>query len=179
MLKTLNMTLAQTCLSFQTSYAKTVTEWLSENEMRAWLAYIDMSTRLDDYLDRQLKRDGGMPHACYNLLSRLSVASGRALRMTELAEQLKITRGRLSHTLAKMEEQGWVTRRSDPDDKRGQVAVLTDAGAAAVAKAAPGHAAAVRRAVFDRLTPEQVRQFTEITETIVGGLTDDPPWRRR
>ena len=103
----------------------------------------------------------------------------RALRMTELAEQLKITRERLSHTLAKMEEQGWVTRRSDPGDKRGQVAVLTDAGAAAIAKAAPGHAAAVRRAVFDRLTPEQVRQFTEITETIVGGLTGDPPWRRR
>jgi DNA-binding MarR family transcriptional regulator len=162
-----------------------VTEWLSDEEMRAWLAYIDLSTLLDDYLDRQLKRDSGMSHACYNLLSRLSAAPGRSPRMTELAEQLKITRGRLSHTLANLEAQGWVTRRSDPGDKRGQIAVLTDAGAAALATAAPGHAAAVRHAVFDRLIPEQVRQFTEIAETITGALTggakdpDELPWRRR
>jgi DNA-binding MarR family transcriptional regulator len=160
-------------------------EWLSDEEMRAWLAYIDLSTLLDDYLDRQLKRDAGMSHASYNLLSRLSAAPGGSLRMTELAQQLKITRGRLSHTLATLEERGWVSRRSDPDDKRGQVAALTGAGAAALAAAAPGHADAVRRAVFDRLTPAQVRQFTEIAETVIGAVTDgaeDPaelPWRRR
>jgi DNA-binding MarR family transcriptional regulator len=162
-----------------------VTEWLSDDEMRAWLAYIDLSTLLDDYLDRQLKRDGGMSHACYNLMVRLSAAPDRSRRMTELAEDLKITRGRLSHTLARLEDQGWVTRRSDPQDKRGQLAVLTGAGAAALAAAAPGHAAAVRHAVFDRLTPEQVRQLTSIAEAINAALTgeakdpDELPWRRR
>lgn len=162
-----------------------MTEWLSDEELRAWLAYIDLSTLLDDYLDRQLKRDGGMSHACYNLMSRLSAAPGRSRRMTELAEDLKVTRGRLSHTLARLEDQGWVTRRSDPQDKRGQLAVLTEAGAAALAAAAPGHAAAVRHAVFGRLTPEQVRQLTGIAETITAALTseagnpDELPWRRR
>jgi DNA-binding MarR family transcriptional regulator len=175
---------------FKTSnfgYAEVVpgTVWLSDEEMRAWLAYIDLSTLLDDHLDRQLKREAGMSHASYSLLSRLSAAPGRSLRMTQLAGQLKITRGRLSHALGRLEERGWVSRRSDPDDKRGQLAVLTDAGAAALARAAPGHAAAVRQAVFDRLTPAQVRQFTEISEAIADALTGgakDPaelPWRRR
>lgn len=181
------MDLSAHCLKFQTCYAEAVSgvPWLSDEEMRAWLAYIDLSTLLDDYLDRQLKRDARMSHAVYTLLSRLSAAPGASLRMSDLAEQLKITRGRLSHTLARLEERGWASRRDDQDDKRGQVAVLTDDGAAALALAAPGHAAAVRWAVFDRLAPEQVRQLTEIAETVAAALTSeakDPaelPWRRR
>jgi DNA-binding MarR family transcriptional regulator len=153
--------------------------------MRAWLAYIDMSTLLHDYLDQQLKREAGLSHTSYSLLGRLAVAPGKSLRMTELAGQLKITRGRLSHILSRLEEGGLVSRRSDTGDKRGQLAMLTDAGVAALAEAAPGHAAAVRQVVFDRLTPEQVRQFTKISEAIADALTDgakDPaelPWRRR
>jgi hypothetical protein len=50
------------------------TRWLSDREMRAWLAYIDLSTLLGDYLDQQLQHDAGMSHASYNLLARLSMA---------------------------------------------------------------------------------------------------------
>lgn len=167
----------------------TGTGWLSEEEMRAWLAYIDLSTLLGDYLDRQLKRDAGLPHLSYHLLSRLSAAPGRSLRLSELAERLKITRGRLSHLLDRMEERGLVSRDGDPADRRGQLAVLTGEGFEVIDAAAPGHVAAVRRAVFDHLTPEQVQQFAEIAETITGALTDaekgspsrpaELPWRRR
>lgn len=162
--------------------------WLDDEERRAWLAYIDASRLLDDYLDRQLLRDAGMPHAYYALLSRLSVAPDRSMRMTDLAEHLKITRSRLSHTLARLEESGWVRRQGHPTDKRGQLAVLTDHGFEVLSAAAPGHLAAVRRALFDHLTPRQVRQLAEIGEAIAGGMTStdgedgqpaDLPWRRR
>jgi len=161
------------------------TRWLSEREMRAWLAYVDLSTLLGDYLDQQLHRDAGMSHASYSLLTRLAASPGRTLRMSELAERTRITRSRLSHALSALEKRGWVSRKDDPADKRGQFAVLTDQGAAAVAKAAPGHVAAVRNAIFDRLTPDQVDQFAEIGETIIAALIGkegypaELPWRRR
>ncbi|WP_374116654.1 hypothetical protein [Streptomyces gilvus] len=72
-------------------------------------------------------------------------------------------------------------------DGRGRLAALTGEGHALLERAAPGHVEAVRRAVFDALTPEQVRQLAEIGETISDALhrvdkADDPtvlPWRRR
>ena len=48
---------------------------------------------------------------------------------------------------------------------------LTDAGFAALADAAPGHVRAVRRYVFDRLSPEQVDQLRQIFATVLDGLT--------
>jgi DNA-binding MarR family transcriptional regulator len=163
------------------------TRWLSPEERRAWIAYIDLSTLLGDVQDRQLRRDAGLTHADYNLLSRLSGAPERSLTMSRLAEQLKITRSRLTHAVARLEQAGYVRREDDPTDKRGQLAVLTDAGAELLVRVAPGHVEAVRRAVFDVLSPEQVRQLAEIGETIThaiqhgqtGPTTPTLPWRRR
>jgi len=157
--------------------------WLDEREMRAWLAYIDLSTLMDDYLDRQLRRDAGLTHADYNLLGRLGSAPDRSLTMSRLAQQLKITRSRLTHAVVRLEHAGYVRRCGHPTDRRSQLAVLTDRGADLLATVAPGHVEAVRRAVFDVLTPDQVRQLTEVGETIIEALQradpDSPPWRRR
>ena len=65
-----------------------------------------------------MQRDAGIPHFYYALLVHLSEAPGRRLRMTDLAEQVKITRSRLSHAVARLEEQGWVSRADCDTDKR-------------------------------------------------------------
>ena len=161
------------------------TRWLSDREMRAWLACIDLSTLLGDYLDQQLQHDAGMSHASYSLLTRLSTAPEGTLRMSELAERMRITRSRLSHALSGLEKRGWVRRKEDPADKRGHFAVLTEQGYAVLAQTAPGHVEAVRHAIFDQLTPDQVDQLAEIGETIIGALIGEKdypaelPWRRR
>ncbi len=48
--------------------------------------------------------------------------------------------------------------------------MLTDAGHAALAEAAPGHAAEVRRRVFDLLSREQVESLADISSTLAAGL---------
>ncbi len=157
--------------------------WLTDEEQHAWRAYLQATTLLEDHLDRQLQRDAGMPHIYYGLLVQLSQAPRRRMRMTELARNAKITRSRLSHAIARLEKNGWVRREECPSDKRGQNAVLTDDGYAMLRRSAPGHVEAVRQAMFDRLTPEQVSSLGEIMRVLATGLEPegagaDLPWLR-
>lgn len=140
--------------------------WLAADEQRAWRAFLRAAATVDEALDRQLQRDAGMPHAYYQVLAMLSEAAGRTLRMSELAQITTSSASRLSHAVARLEEKGWVRRERHPTDRRGALAVLTDAGWDALVAAAPGHVAAVRAAVFDRLEPEQVAQLRAISERL-------------
>ncbi|MEU3410898.1 MULTISPECIES: MarR family winged helix-turn-helix transcriptional regulator [unclassified Streptomyces] len=163
------------------------TRWLTPEEQRAWRAYIAASRLLEDAIDRQLQQDGGMPHLFYSVLANLSDAPGRRLRMTDLAEALKITRSRLTYVVNRLERDGLVRRESCAEDKRASLAVLTDEGTAVLERTAPGHVETVRALLFDRLTAEQVGQLEAICAGIAHGLqgegaatgADDVPWRRR
>jgi DNA-binding MarR family transcriptional regulator len=146
------------------------TRWLSPDEQRTWRAYLNAHRLLLDAVDAQLRRDSGMPHAYYEILVRLSDTPDRALRMSVLADGLRVSASRLSHAIARLEERGWVRREDCPTDKRGQLAVLTDEGFAALAAAAPGHVEAVRGALFDALDPEQIRWLGTISQTLADHL---------
>lgn len=157
--------------------------WLDAEEQGVWQAYLQATTLLEDHLDRRLQRDAGMPHLYYALLVHLARAPQRRLRMTQLARNAKITRSRLSHAVARLEKDGWVRREDCPSDKRGQNAILTDEGDEVLRRSAPDHVAAVRQAMFDRLSPEQVTQLGEIMRVLARGLQPDCsdadlPWRR-
>ncbi|MET7607827.1 MarR family transcriptional regulator [Streptomyces avermitilis] len=176
---------ASTSTSATASASGTAEEprWLTEDEQHTWRFYMHAVTLLEDHLDRQLQRDAGMPHIYYGLLVQLAEAPRRRLRMTELAISAKITRSRLSHAIARLEKSGWVRREDCPSDKRGQFAVLTDEGYEVLRKTAPGHVAAVRQALFDRLSPEQQKSLGEIMQIISEGLQPkeagaDLPWLR-
>ena len=123
-----------------------------------------------DQLDRELQHGADMPHTYYGILVVLSEQPERSLRMTEIADMLRFSRSRLTHAIGRLEERGWVERVVCPTDRRGTFAVLTEAGHAALAAAAPGHVAGVRRHFFDRLTPEQVEQLRVISEAIARPL---------
>ncbi|MEE1739082.1 MarR family transcriptional regulator [Streptomyces sp. BE147] len=170
-------------MEYMTTASTSAPRWLTDDEQSVWRAYLHATTLLEDHLDRQLQRDAGMPHIYYGLLVQLSQAPRRQMRMTELARNAKITRSRLSHAVARLEKSGWVRREDCPSDKRGQNAVLTDEGHEMLRRSAPGHVTAVRQAMFERLTPEQVRSLGEIMRVLATGLepegTDaDLPWLR-
>jgi DNA-binding MarR family transcriptional regulator len=146
--------------------------WLSAEEQAMWRSYIESTQMLMDRLDQELQRDSGMPHTYYEVLVRLSEVPDRRLRMSALADRSMSSRSRLSHAVARLEENGWVRRELCATDRRGQLAVLTDAGFAALAAAAPGHVEGVRTHLLDPLTPEQVKQLAEICAVIAERLRE-------
>ena len=147
--------------------------WLDPEEQKAWRAWLFSSLLLQDRLDRELTHATGISHAYYEILVHLSEAPNRMLRMSQLAERSLSSRSRLSHAVSRLEERGWVRRQVCPDDGRGQLAVLTDEGFAALEAAAPIHVEGVRAHLFDQLTPEQVANMRDLGETLLRHLSTE------
>ena len=145
-----------------------MTRWLDGEEQQTWRAFLSAVAVVQTGLDAQLQAEAGMPHAYYELLVRLSEAPDGALRMSVLAGAVQSSRSRLSHAVGQLEQRGWVRRETCPQDRRGQLAVLTAGGWSALQQAAPGHVEAVRRLLFDRLTRAQVRHLRAIAEAVTG-----------
>jgi DNA-binding MarR family transcriptional regulator len=147
--------------------------WLDEEQQRTWRAWLAVSELVPRALDAQLQRDAGLSHAAYVVLAMLSEAPGRSRRMSDLARRANQSQSRLSHTVARLEERGWVRRERSADDGRGNVAVLTDAGWDVVRTVAPGHVDAVREAMFAPLTAEQTRVLGDAMQAILDQLDPD------
>ncbi len=142
-------------------------QWLSQNELVAWLRLIALLELIPGVLDSQLRRDAGLTNFEYYVLAMLSEAPERTLRMTALAAQTNATLSRLSHVVRRLEGRGLVERFPCPDDARATNARLTADGWHAVVQAAPGHVANVRRHIIDALTPEQLSQLTRIADAVL------------
>ena len=146
--------------------------WLDDVEQHTWRVWLAVAELLPRTLDAQLQRDAGLTHAAYVVLAMLSeVPAGR--RMSDLARVANQSQSRLSHTVARLEERGWVRRERATEDRRGNLAVLTDAGREVVVRVAPGHVAAVRESFFAALTPEQTRLVGEALGAVLERLDPD------
>src|SRR5689334_3870168 len=66
----------------------TGTRWLTDEEKRAWHAFVAASALVDRRLDQQLKESVGISHLQYGILVQLSGTCDREMRMTELAAAL-------------------------------------------------------------------------------------------
>ncbi|MBB4932632.1 DNA-binding MarR family transcriptional regulator [Lipingzhangella halophila] len=150
--------------------------WLSAEEQRAWRPFAALLLQLPAALDADLQDDAGLTHFEYLVLASLSEAPEETVRMSELAVIVNGSQSRLSHVVGRLERRDWVRREPCPDDGRATNAVLTKEGRAKVEASAPGHVEAVRRRVFDALTPEQVAQLRDIARSVHGRLA---PERRR
>lgn len=150
-----------------------MTQWLRDDEQVAWRGLLQMTSRLNAVLNRQLQDDSGLSLSDYDVLVPLSEAYQGRLRVFEVGALLGWEQSRLSHHLARMQRRGLVTKQECPTDRRGAFVSLTEEGRAAITAAAPGHVAAVRRLVFDGLTDRQVAVLHQITHHVLDRLEAD------
>ncbi|UOX99797.1 MarR family winged helix-turn-helix transcriptional regulator [Blastococcus sp. PRF04-17] len=150
-----------------------MTRWLDDQQQQTWRAWLTVAELVPRALDAQLQRDAGLSHAAYVVLAMLSESPTRSRRMSDLARRANQSQSRLSHTVARLEERGWVRRERSAEDGRGNLAVLTETGWDVVRSVAPGHVDAVRQAMFDPLTDDQVKALGQALEAIVERLDPD------
>ena len=146
------------------------TNWLTKDELAAWVRLAAVLELLPGALDSQLRREASLTNFEYYVLAMLSEAPDRTLRMTALAAQTNSTLPRLSHVVRRLDDRGLVERFPCPHDGRATNVRLTGEGWRKVQDSAPGHVSNVRKHVIDALTSEQIQQLTAITDALLQRL---------
>jgi DNA-binding MarR family transcriptional regulator len=106
----------------------------------------------------------------YTTLMCLSEASGRELRMADLAHAAALSASRMTRLVDDLQGRGLVAKRASSEDGRGYVAKLTPAGLAKLKKAWPVHLASVRDRVFDHVDPGTVAETAQALSAIAARL---------
>ena len=147
--------------------------WLTAEEQRVWRRWMTLNAQLSATLQRELQDDAGLSTQDYEVLVHLTDNPEGRMRVTDLARLMQWERSRVSHHVTRMERRRLVQRLECAEDGRGAFVVITPQGRVAIEQAAPGHVNAVRRLVFDALSPEEVDAFGTIIEKALAQL-DNP-----
>lgn len=99
----------------------------------------------------------------------LALEDGAAQTQKALAERAGVEQATMTATLARMERDGLVTRRPNPEDGRSTLVALTPLALGklpAVAEAT----ATINALVLEQLTPDERQQFFTLIRRIIGVL---------
>jgi len=149
----------------------TVPRGLDPVAMRAWRTFLVAHAQVTRQLGIELEAEQQLPLASYDVLVQLAEVPGRSLRMSELAQSVLLSRSGVTRLVDRLQREGLVERRACPDDARGTLAVLTDAGLARLSKAWVTHQRGVREHVVDRFTEHELETLT----ALLGRLVAEPP----
>lgn len=150
-------------------------DWLTPGQQAVWRSYLMGASQLNAQLDERL-RPFGLTLPEYEILVQLSESPQRRMRMSDLANRVQQSRSRLTHTIQRMENNGFVQRVNCAEDRRGVFAELTEAGMAAIVAAAPDHVAAVREFLVDAVPADDFEAFGQVWQGVmaaVSSATDD------
>ncbi|MEA4944497.1 MAG: MarR family transcriptional regulator [Propionicimonas sp.] len=140
--------------------------WLTVEQQAVWRSWLNAVNVIQEYLESAL-REFDLDLGEYEIMVHLSEAPDHRLRMSELADRLRHSRSRLTHTVTRMERQGLVARTTCPGDRRGVIAVLTQTGWELLVQAAPYHVQSVREALVDPIDPADFEALGRAMQAVV------------
>jgi DNA-binding MarR family transcriptional regulator len=103
----------------------------------AWLHLMRVFQKMQHHSMNHLREEYSLTPAQFEVLSRLSVEPG--ITQQALAEKLLVTKGNVCGLIGRLEEQGLVERRCDPEDKRSNLLFLTEAAQKLASEVIPAH----------------------------------------
>ncbi|CAI9402427.1 MarR family winged helix-turn-helix transcriptional regulator [Nocardioides sp. T2.26MG-1] len=149
---------------------------LDDAQLRAYFALMDVAALLRHRVEQQLREASDLTYVQFKVLARLGLDSPTgSLRMTELADEVVYSRSGLTYQAGQMEKAGLVERSPSPDDDRGVIVTITEAGRARLAKAVPGHIEVVRELLFTTLTGADVGALGALLEPVLDHMRASPP----
>lgn len=140
----------------------TLSRNLTDPELKAWRAFLRAHSTITRSLESELMAQHALSLPEYGVLVTLVEAPEHRLRMTELADQVLLSRSGLTRLVDRMQHSGLVERFRCPSDARGTHAVLTDLGYQRLKESAGTHLRGVREHVTGRLSGAELRQLDEL-----------------
>jgi DNA-binding MarR family transcriptional regulator len=138
--------------------------------LAVWRSFLRTHTHILRLLEQDLQSNHKIAIASYDVLVQLAEAPGNRLRMSELADAVLLSRSGLTRLVDRLQRDGLVERRPDPEDARGLFTVLTDQGRAALRSATRVHLTGVSTLFIDRLEPDELAEL----QRLMNKLDPDP-----
>jgi DNA-binding MarR family transcriptional regulator len=141
---------------------------LDELELEAWQALLHAHALLTSTLDAELQREHELTLGEYDILLRLARASGRRLRMSDLAQRVMVPPSSLTRVVDRLVARGLVSRERSGEDNRVVHAALTDMGRRRLRRAARTHLRGIREHFSGRLSDDQLHAVADGLREICG-----------
>lgn len=132
----------------------------------AWAGLLRTHAAILPKVERALAPTG-LPLTWYDVLLVVNAAPARRLRMTELGQQVVVSRERVSRVVTELERAGLVVREANPDDKRSSYTVITAEGRKRLRASAPVYLKAIEDHFLSRLTVEETRMIAQALGRVV------------
>ena len=130
-------------------------------EQSAWTGFLRTHAALLREMDAELRAQHGLSLAAFDVLSVVSGARERRLRLSDLAQRTLVTLSGISRLVTSLERAGLVQREPDPTNRRAVLVTLTREGRRQLAAARPAHHRSIRDRFFSRFSPAELGLMAE------------------
>jgi len=145
-------------------------------QLGAYFALVEVVGLLRHAVDQQLRDAGDLSYVQFQLLARLGLDSATGSeRMTDLADGVVYSRSGLTYQAGLLEKRGLVRRSTAPEDERGVIVTITDAGRALVGRVLPGHAEVIERMLFAPLSRSDAEALARLLAPVRDHMRSAPP----
>ncbi|MEA5456612.1 MarR family winged helix-turn-helix transcriptional regulator [Sinomonas sp. JGH33] len=111
----------------------------------------------------------------YDVLFTLTQCPEGGLRLNELNDHVLLAQSSLSRLVERLERKGLVTRRSAPDDGRGTLIALTEAGWETQRRIGRAHVREIARLLGGALDGGELAELTQLTARLRDHVVEHHP----
>ncbi len=135
----------------------------AEARAQGWRTLAALHARIEDALERALRREHDLSVSEYGVLDVLARQDGWHMRMTQLSNAVVLSQSATTRLVTRLEDRGLLQRYLCPTDRRGIYTEVTAAGHDLLASARPTHEAAVSAALD---AAEQVPELAPLVQAL-------------
>lgn len=134
----------------------------------AWRNVLTAFTRVNAVLAREMEAETPISLEWYAVLLMLAQSAEEAMRPSDLADQLGLSRSATTRLVDRLESDGLVERRACGSDRRGTYVALTPRGEEVFKEAGRVHLRGINEHVGSHLTDDELAQLG----ALLGRLAD-------
>lgn len=144
-----------------------MTKDLDEARNHAWKLFLTTHVLVLEAIERDLEQAGLPPLSWYSVLWTLERVPDRRMRLSELAEQVLLSRSNITRLLDRLEAEGLICRERCPNDRRGAFACATEAGLNLRQKMWEVYSKAISKYFGDHLTDDEIKVLSQAFERVL------------
>lgn len=137
-----------------------------------WRLFLIAHVKLLDRIEAKLSQAELPPLEWYDVLFTLKEAPDYRLRLSELADQVLLSRSNLTRLLDRLEKAGLLCRQPCPSDRRGTFAVLTEAGLAMQKKMWTVYSEGIAEYFASYVDDEEVKILQKVLKRMLAAVPD-------